>query len=89
MSGTVIVKQFINRMPPAFSAEWNGWPLTIALDTSAMLKLGALDPERDPETTLASNERSVASAVERLLAMRAVAPSREGFTVTLSAIDLY
>jgi hypothetical protein len=88
MNGTVTVKQFINRIPPAYQAEWNGHPLIIALDSSAILKLGTADPDGDPIAILRSNQVSIAAAAQRLIAMRVVTPSPDGLTVTLSALDL-
>jgi hypothetical protein len=73
---------------PTFLGHWNGKPLTIRLDNSAVMKLEGSAIVRHDRTLPDGSEHRVALAAERLLMQRHADNENDEFTVTMTALDL-
>jgi hypothetical protein len=88
MNEAVVIKQFLGRIPPVYRGSFKGRPLTIKLDSSAILKLGSDSKDSDPIATLSAKRQTVALAAQRLIEMRQFDQVSEGMSVIISALDL-
>ena len=73
---------------PTFFGQWNGKPLTIRLDNSAVMKLEGHMPAREDRSLPHGSEYKVALAAQRLLMQRHADNENDEFTVTMTALDL-
>jgi len=88
MSPTITLDRVRRTNPPIYEGAYDGTPLRVHLDSSAVLKLeGTLSFEKLPEL-LESKRPIVAEAAHRLIQLRKADHAPEHIVVTLSALDL-
>lgn len=76
------------QLPPVLSAEWNGKPVAIRLDSSAVLTLEGSKEFRDFECVLNEAQERITRAAQRILEMRKAETDQGRLEVVLSALDL-
>ena len=76
------------RLTPTIEAEWNGMPLEIRLDSSAILKLEGDGDYRSLGSAIEKAPERISVAAQRLLEMRQIDVAGERLEVVLSALDL-
>ena len=74
--------------PPIYDGEYDRVPVTIKLDSSAVLKLGDSKSHEELQGLLASMPARVSDAATRLIEMRQKQSRTGKLTVTISALDL-
>jgi hypothetical protein len=88
MSPSVKINSIEHGLSPTIAAEWNGLPLAIRLDSSAILKLEGNGDYRNLSHTLEKAPERISLAAQRLLEMRQAAETDGRIEVVLSALDL-
>lgn len=86
MSSEVEIRRLVGTMPPTFDAEWNGQPLVITLDSSAVLKLEGDGSYRELPKVLPTKSKDIARAARRLIEQRHFQRLGE-MRVVISALD--
>jgi len=73
---------------PQFMGKWNDKPVTIKLDSSAVMKLSGNGSRADLVRALQTPPRSVADAARRLIETRQTEAAGDSLVVVISALDL-
>jgi hypothetical protein len=88
VTAEVKIMRLERKLPPVISAEWNGKPVAIRLDSSAVLKLEGSKEFRDFECVLNEAPERITRAAQRILEMRKAEADQVRLEVVLSALDL-
>ena len=88
MTDTIILRRYDGGSPPAFSGYWQDIPLSVTLDTSAVLKLAGHVDISDRHGVLAAKTDAIVAAVRRLAEMGQIDTAGGRAETMLSALDL-
>lgn len=88
MSPSVKVNGIERGITPVVSAEWDGKPVAIRLDSSAILKLEGDGDYRNLSRIIEKAPERISIAAQRLLEMRQADATGGRLEVVLSALDL-
>lgn len=88
MPDTIVLNRYDGGNPPGFSGLWMDMPLSVTLDTSAVLKLAGHVDVASRHDVLAARGDAVIAALRRLAEMGQIEASDGRAETMLSALDL-
>jgi len=88
MTEPIVISRYDGGNPPGFSGRWRDLPLSVTLDTSAVLKLAGNADVSERHDVLATKSHAIVIALRRLAEMGQIETASGRAETMLSALDL-